>query len=96
MIALPWADDIRMPEADAGFVGTQHVFADDDQVWWWADTHKGATQGKVQPDTLYIEDCGEIGAESPVPFAQLRILSQSYRAIMSFQTKLRCGKLLGL
>lgn len=35
MIALPFSDDIRTPEADPGFVGDQHVFADDAQVRLW-------------------------------------------------------------
>ena len=32
MITLPYSDDIRLPEREPGFTGTEHSFADDAQV----------------------------------------------------------------
>ena len=32
MITLPYSDDIRLPEREAGFTGTDHIFANDGQV----------------------------------------------------------------
>ena len=32
MITLPYSDDIRLPEREPGFTGTEHMFADDAQV----------------------------------------------------------------
>jgi len=32
MITLPFSDDIRLPEREPGFTGTEHSIADDAQV----------------------------------------------------------------